>query len=363
MWCDPQVHGNHAAREPGGAHTLIAADSGPRDDEAAGAEAATFGRSTLHMIENLSLIGLALLLLFLGAEALVRGSASLALRAGLSPLIVGLTIVAFGTSSPELFASVKAALAQQGDIAVGNVVGSNSFNIGVILGLAALVCPIPVHSQIIKIDAPIGFAVALLLPFLLLNHTVGRVEGLLLAAGIVAYTSMNIVLARRQTGTGAEDSPGTSVPGVSRHLGMDIASIAVGLGLLVLGSSLLVDSSVALAKAFGVSQAVIALTIVAAGTSMPELATSVVAAVRKQPDIAVGNVVGSNIFNILAILGVASIVSPLRAPGVSMLDYGVMIGLTVLVIPLLYTGRLLHRLEGAALLTVYGVYMFILWPR
>jgi len=317
----------------------------------------------MHMIESLSLIGLALVLLFIGAEALVRGSASLALRAGLNPLMVGLTIVAFGTSAPELFASVKAALSQQGDIAVGNVVGSNSFNIGVILGLAAVVCPIPVHRQVIKIDAPIALAVALLLPFLLLNHTVGRVEGLLLVGGIVAYTSMNIVLARRQARTGAGDPTGAPVPGVSRHWGMDSASIVGGLGLLVVGSSLLVDNSVALAKAFGVSEAVIALTIVAAGTSMPELATSIVAAVRKQPDIAVGNIVGSNVFNILGILGVASIVSPLRAPGVSTLDYVVMIGFTVLLIPLLYTGRLLHRVEGGVLLALYGVYVFVLWPK
>lgn len=315
------------------------------------------------MIENLSFIGLALLLLFLGAEALVRGSASLALRAGLSPLMVGLTIVAFGTSSPELFASVKAALSQQGDIAVGNVVGSNSFNIGVILGLAALVCPIPVHVQVIKIDAPIALAVAILMPFLLLNHTVGRVEGLLLVGGIVAYTSMNLVLARPQAGAGTEDAGGAPVPGVSRHWGIDLASILGGLGLLLLGSSLLVDHSVALATAFGVSEAVIALTIVAAGTSMPELATSIVAALRKQPDIAVGNVVGSNVFNILGILGVASIVSPLRAPGVAPLDYLVMIGFSLLLIPLLYTGRTLHRVEGGVLLALYAAYLFVLWPK
>ena len=272
------------------------------------------------MIGNFTFIALALLLLFLGAERLVRGSASLALRGGLSPLMVGLTIVAFGTSSPELFASIKAAWSQQGDIAVGNVVGSNSFNIAVILGLAAMVCPIPVHRQVIKIDAPIALVVALLLPFLLLNDTLGRGEGLLLVAGIIAYASMNIVLARRQAraDTGAPaDAP---MAAVSRHWGMDIAFIVVGLGLLVFGSIMLVDNSVALAKIFGVSEAVIGLTIVAAGTSMPELATSLVAAIRKQPDIAVGNVVGSNVFNILGILGVASIVSPLRAPGVSMLD-------------------------------------------
>ncbi len=315
------------------------------------------------MIVNLAYIILALLLLFAGAEGLVRGSSSLALRAGLSRLMVGLTIVAFGTSAPELVVSIKAALSQQGDISVGNVVGSNSFNIGVILGITALLCPIPVHRQIIRIDAPIALGVAGLLLLLLLNNTLGRVEGLLLFTGIVAYTFMNVVLARRQAGASGADPGDTSVPSVSRHWGIDVAYILGGLVVLVFGSRLLVDHSIILAKAFGVSEAVIGLTIVAAGTSMPELATSVVAAFRKQPDIAIGNVVGSNVFNILGILGLASIVSPLHAPGISSLDYTVMIGFTVLLIPLLYTGRLLHRLEGTLLLVLYGVYLFILWPK
>ncbi|MCI2429645.1 calcium/sodium antiporter, partial [Candidatus Acetothermia bacterium] len=290
------------------------------------------------MIINLAYIAFALILLFVGAESLVRGSASLALRAGLSRLMVGLTIVAFGTSFPELVVSVKAALSQHGDISVGNVVGSNSFNIGIILGLTALVCPIPVHLQVIKIDAPIALGVALLLPLFLLDQSLGRVEGLVLFAGIVAYTWMSIVLGRR---AGAEEQSYLPMPSVSRHWGIDVAFIVAGLGVLVLGSRLLVDHSVILAKAWGVSEAVIGLTIVAGGTSMPELATSMVAALRKQPDIAIGNIVGSNIFNILAILGLASMISPLHAPGISSLDYTVMIVFTVLLIPLLYTGRLL----------------------
>lgn len=315
------------------------------------------------MAGNLAFIALALLLLFLGAESLVRGSVSMALRAGLSPLVVGLTIVAFGTSSPELVVSIQAALSQQADISLGNVVGSNSFNIGVILGLTALVCPIPVHRQIIRIDAPVALGVALVLPLFLLNHALGRLEGLLLFAGVVAYTWMNVVFARRQARASAEDRSDVSLPAISRHWGLDITSIVGGLGVLVLGSSLLVDRSVAVAQAFDVSEAVIGLTIVAGGTSMPELATSLVAAIRKQPDIAIGNVIGSNVFNILGILGVASIVSPLRAPGISTLDYSTMIIFTVLLIPLLYTGRLLHRLEGGALLASYGIYLFMLWPR
>lgn len=314
------------------------------------------------MVIDLAFIGLALVLLFFGAESLVRGSAALALRVGLSPLLVGLTIVAFGTSSPELVVSVQAGLSQQGDIAVGNVVGSNIFNIAVILGIAALVCPIPVHRQIIKFDAPIALGAALTLVFFALDDALGRIEGGLLLMGIVAYTWMNVVLARRQRVPMAPDPGDPQAPTPSRHWAVDLALILGGLAVLVFGSRLLVEHSVSLAKDMGISEAVIGLTIVAAGTSMPELATSLVAAVRKQPDIAIGNVIGSNVFNILGILGLASCFSPLNAPGISTVDYAVMIVVTVLLIPLLYTGRLLHRLEGVALMLVYGVYLSILWP-
>jgi cation:H+ antiporter len=311
------------------------------------------------MFVNIAYIVFSLFLLFIGAEGLVRGGSSIALRAGLSRLMVGLTIVAFGTSSPELVVSIKAALANQGDLSIGNVVGSNTFNIGVILGLTALLCPIPVHFQVIKIDAPVALGVALLLPVLLMNRILGRVEGLILFAGIIAYTWLSVHLGRKVSPKEQED---ISAPSVSRHWLFDVALILGGLGILVLGSSLLVEHSVILAKALGVSEAVIGLTIVAAGTSMPELATSVVAAFRKQPDIAIGNIIGSNIFNILAILGTSSLIAPLHAPGIASRDYLAMIAATVLLIPLLYTGRLLHRLEGALLLSLYGVYLLYLWP-
>lgn len=332
------------------------------------------------MFADLLMVGVSLLLLFVGAELLVRGSASLARRAGLSALLVGLTIVAFGTSSPELVVSVKAALSGQGDISVGNVVGSNSFNIGVILGLVALVCPIPVHAQVIKVDAPIALGVAIVLPLLLMDHELGRAEGVLLVAALIAYAWMNITLSRRSArsegaplATVAGVTPSTApssgeasvdaaVPGVSRSWALDIARIVAGLVLLVLGSRLLVDHSVSLARALEISEAVIGLTIVAAGTSMPELATSMVAAVRSQPDIAVGNIIGSNVFNILGILGVASMVSPLHAPGITTLDLVAMIGFTVLLLPMLHTGRILRRLEGGVLLALYAAYLFMLVP-
>lgn len=312
------------------------------------------------MVSDLTYIAISLLLLFAGAESLVRGSASLALRAGLSRLMIGLTIVAFGTSSPELVVSIKAALSHQGDISLGNVVGSNSFNIGVILGISALLCPIPVNSQVVRIDAPIALGVAALLPILLIDRTLGRVEGLLLIAGIAAYIWLSFILGRKETEARGMDSPAQTRP---RHWIIDIVMISAGLAVLIAGSRLLVDHSVNLARTMGVSEALIGLTIIAAGTSMPELATSVVAALRKQQDIAIGNIIGSNIFNILAILGFASLASPIHAPGLSMLDFSVMILFSLLLIPMLYTGRLLHRLEGAALLAIYGAYMLLLWPK
>lgn len=317
------------------------------------------------MLLPIALIACALLLLFVGAECLVRGSSSLALRAGLSPLLVGLTIVAFGTSSPELVVSVKAALSQQGDISIGNVVGSNSFNIGIILGLTALICPIPVHRQIIKVDAPIALGVSVLLLVVLRDDTLSRLEGLALTLGILMYLGMNVLLARREARmkTTDETTIEDTLASVSKHWFLDIALIVLGLGILIAGSRLLVDNAVVLAKTFGVSEAVIGLTIVAAGTSMPELATSIVAAFRRQPDIAIGNVVGSNVFNILGILGVTALISPIHAPGISWIDYTTMIVFAILLVPLIYTGRLLHRIEGGLLLALYAGYLFLIWPK
>lgn len=315
------------------------------------------------MITDLIYIAIALALLFAGAESLVKGSASLALRVGLSQLMVGLTVVAFGTSSPELVVSLKAALSQQGDLAVGNVVGSNTFNIAVILGLTALVCPIAVRRQIIRVDAPIALLVAVALLLSMLDDVLGRIGGALLFAGIIAYTLMNLAIARRQGGESSPEAADAAVQPVSRHLWIDLVLIVGGLAVLVFGSRLLVEHSVSLAQELGISEAVIGLTIVAAGTSMPELATSLVAAVRQRADIAIGNVVGSNVFNILGILGLASIVSPISAPGISSTDYLVMVAFSALMIPLLYTGRFLHRLEGGFLLALYGVYLFTMWPQ
>ncbi len=315
------------------------------------------------MIGHVFWVFLALFLLIAGAEMLVRGSASLALRAGLTPLMAGLTVVAFGTSSPELVVSLKAAISGHGDIAVGNVIGSNIFNIGLILGLTAFLCPVPVQLQIIKLDAPLLIGISFLVLILLGDGFLGRAEGGFLAAGIVAYVALNLCLARRavQDVVNAEFASGVRRrPG---HWSLDVLLVAAGLGLLVAGSRLLVDNSVEIARVLGVSEAVIGLTIVAAGTSMPELAASVVAALRRQPDIAIGNIIGSNMFNLLGILGISSLAAPLAAPGIRTLDLWIMAGFSVLLQPLLWSGLRVRRIEGALLLLLYGGYLYALWPR
>jgi len=315
------------------------------------------------MILSFVWIVVALVLLTLGAEWLVRGSSSLALRLGVTPLMVGLTVVAFGTSSPELVVSFKAALDGLGDVALGNVVGSNLFNVGIILGLTALICPIAIQSQILKVDGPIMIGTALLVPLVLRDGVVTRVEGAALFVGVLGYTVMNWMLSRRETTVEVKAEFDRGVPPKSKAWWMDVLWIAGGLVVLVLGSRLLVEHCLVVARAFAVSEAVISLTIIAAGTSMPELATSVVAALRKQPDIAIGNVVGSNIFNVLSILGLSSLVAPLESNGIRDVDLYWMVGLSVLLLPLMAQGRSLRRADGVLLLGSYGVYLYLLWPR
>jgi len=321
-----------------------------------------------------------LFLLTGGAELLVRGAASLALRLGVSSLAVGLTVVAFGTSMPEMVVSVRAALAGIGDIAVGNVVGSNIFNVAVILGVAALICPVPCHANVVRREAPIMIGVTLLLIVLAWwgaaaggapdGGTAGwlsRPEGLLLAVLIVGYTSFTYLMAKRESATVVQEFEqgmpvGPPEATASRRSWLwDGLLIAAGLVLLIVGAQCLVDGAVTIARALGVSELVIGLTIVAAGTSMPELATSVVAALRHQPDISLGNVVGSNIFNVLGILGVTAVIQPLRfSPEVLHRDLPFALLLAVLCVPLMYTGRRLSRLEGAGLLILYVGYLALL---
>ncbi len=308
------------------------------------------------------LVALSLVLLYAGAEGLVRGSSSLALRLGLTPLVVGLTMVAFGTSAPEVFVSVKAALAGRGDLAVGNVIGSNLFNVGVILGITAVLSPMKVQFQLLKIDAPVMVGVALLVPLLLWDGVVSRLEGTFLVIGILIYVAANVLIARRTAPPEVQAEFAESMPQRHGSVILDVVLILAGLGILVVGARLLTDHSVALARSFGVSEAVIGLTIVAAGTSVPELAASVVAAFRNEPDIALGNVIGSNVFNVLAILGIGALVSPLHAPQISQFDIYSMVVMCAALLPLLWTGLRLQRWEGVALFLAYVAYVMIMWP-
>lgn len=308
------------------------------------------------MLLSLGSLGLGVVLLYLGAEGLVRGSASIASRLGLSPLVIGLTVVAFGTSMPELVVSVDAALSGSASLAVGNVLGSNIGNVGLILGISALIFPLTVHARVVRVDLPIMVAVSALLPLLLRDGVVGRVEGAVLTTGLVLYIAFSLSAARHEPGqVQAEFAAGT--PGASRSPAIDALLLVAGLAMLVFGARALVSGAVYLAEAAGMSEAAIGLTVVAIGTSLPELATSVVAALKGEGDIAVGNVVGSNLFNLLGIVGVASMVHPLSATGIGVLDFAVMLGSAALLLPLMRTGLRVTRWEGALLVGGYSAYL------
>ena len=300
-----------------------------------------------------------LVLLVLGAEALVRGARRLATAVGLSPLVVGLTVVAFGTSAPELAVSVKASLSGQADVALGNVVGSNTFNVLAILGLSALITPLAVSSQLVRLDVPVMVGVSVLAWLLAYDGVVSRFDGSMLSLVFIGYTAFLLLAAKRPGTAGSQttevkpDIPSGSMSGA-------ILTALVGLALLVLGSQLLVDAAVVFAKAAGVSEIVVGLTIVAAGTSLPEVVTSVVASLRGERDIAVGNVVGSNIFNLLCVLSIAGIVSPTGihvSPEMLRFDFPVMMASSVACLPVLFTRHSIDRWEGALFLGLYVAYV------
>ena len=304
-----------------------------------------------------------LALLTAGGEILVRGSARLARRLGVPPVVVGLTIVAFGTSSPELFVSVGASLSGSGDIAIGNVVGSNIGNIGCILALCAIILPLHVSTQILRVDMPVALLVSLGASVLLADGRLGRPEAALLLAGLILYTAMTVRSARREQALAVREEYAAAMPPPAGNWVRDLMLVLAGLGLLAGGARSLVEGAVVIARSAGVNEAVIGLTIVAIGTSLPELSASLVAAFRRQSDIAVGNVVGSNLFNTLGILGVAGLAAPLRAYDLRALDLGVMVGFTLLLLPFMKTGFRLQRWEGTLLLAGYVAYIVHLIGR
>jgi cation:H+ antiporter len=306
---------------------------------------------------------LGLVVLTAGAELLVRSASKLAIAVGISPLVVGLSVVAFGTSAPELVVSVQSTLTGQPDVALGNVVGSNIFNVLFILGVSALIVPLRVSQQLIRFDVPLMVALSFVVVLFAYDGRIGRLDGLLLVTGLIAYTLWAILKSRKEQAVikaeyEAEFGIKEKVSGLGGTL-LNVVLLIAGLSLLVLGSRWFVESAVVIAQQFGVSELVIGLTIVAAGTSLPEVATSIMAAIRGERDIAVGNVVGSNIFNIMGVLGISSLVS---AEGVAVseaafrLDIPVMIAVAVACLPIFFTGHLIARWEGALFLAYYCAY-------
>jgi len=315
------------------------------------------------MTNTILLFILGLITLIVGADLLVRGASRLAAAFGVSPLVIGLTIVAIGTASPEIAVSLKAAASGQGDLTLGNVLGSNIFNILFILGVTSIVAPIVIAEQLIRKDAPIMLGVSLLTFALALDGTLGWLDGVLLLLGMMIY----IVFALRQSRAEGrevqkeyEQEFAKKEPRTAKQILLDIGFILIGLGLLVLGSNWLVESAVQIAKALGVSELVIGLTIVAVGTSLPEVATSVIAALKGESDIAVGNAVGSNIFNLLGVLGIGALVAPggvMVAARVLQFDLPVMLFVALVTLPVFYIDNRISRVEGGLLLAYYIAYV------
>ncbi len=315
----------------------------------------------MTLIQSLLSMGGGVLLLLAGAEALVRGASALALRVGITPLVVGLTVVAIGTSSPELVVSVQAALAGQGGVAIGNVVGSNVANLGLIVGIATVLSPMAVAPKLVRHDMPVMLGAMVALVAFLADGSLARWEGALLLLGAVVYTVDGIRSSRREVREAREallpevqEAMAEVHNGFKRH----VMFVVGGVALLVYGSELLLDGAIATATRLGVSEAVVGLTLVALGTSLPELATTIVAARRGQGEIALGNAVGSNIFNVFSVLGPAALVRPIQSVGVGAEVLAVMVGFGLVTLFFLMTGERTRRWEGGVLLAGYVAYIW-----
>lgn len=309
----------------------------------------------MSIIEIILYLVFGLILLVLGGEGLVRGSSALAARFGVTPLLIGLTIVAFGTSSPELVVSLQAALKGNSDISLGNIIGSNIGNIGLILGISALIMPLKVQVQIIRKEIPFMILISVLIAALILTvDSFSFVHGLIFFLMLITYIFFAIKNSKKEIIT--EEIIEEYTPKKLNTV-LSIVFIIAGLAGLIFGSDLFVKGAVEVAKIFGISDLVIGLTIVAVGTSLPELVTSVIAAIKKETDIAIGNIVGSNIFNILGILGITGMVKEINLNSITYADLGVFILFAVLILPLSRTKFVLQRWEGALLLAVYAGYV------
>ena len=320
------------------------------------------------MLESIALISVGLLLLGVGVEALLRGAVGLAALLRLSPAFIGLTVVAAGTSVPELSVSVIAGLRGQADIAVANAVGSNLFNIGFILGLCAMVRPLAITGNTIRLEYPVLAIVTLMCLAVSQDGVINWLDGTLFITVYVGFTAYMVTLVRQQVNAQESAELGAEVAELggkgAPRLGLLIVMLTVGVVLLAFGAHATVTGAVNLARLLGMSERVIGLTIVAVGTSLPEIVASLMSSWRGRDDIAIGNVIGSNLFNILGILGLSSLVIPMQVhPAIVSSDNWWMLGLTLLLFPLMYTGRSIRRIEGALLMAVYLIYVGLLLQR
>jgi cation:H+ antiporter len=310
----------------------------------------------------LAQLGLGLVLLVSGGDGFVRGSVAIARKLGLSPLLIGLTLVGFGTSTPELLTSVQAAVAGSPGIAIGNIVGSNTANILLILGVAALIQPLRTQPEAFRRDGTVVLLAALACLGVVMMGEIGRIGGLLLVAALLAYVGYIYVCEKRMPDASAamHEAEANLEPRPHR-LWLALLFAAGGLLATILGARLLVDGAIELAAVVGISETVVGLTVVAVGTSLPELTVSIVAALRREADVAFGNIVGSNIYNVLGVLGITALVTPITVPPeIIAFDIWVMLGATTLLLAFAVTGWRVNRLEGALLLAGYGAYLTVL---
>ncbi|WP_217988324.1 calcium/sodium antiporter [Aliifodinibius salipaludis] len=300
-----------------------------------------------------------LLLLIGGAELLVRGASKLAARLGMSSLVIGLTVVAFGTSAPELAISMQSGFAGESDLLLGNVIGSNIFNVLLILGLSAIITPLVVSKKLIKLDVPFMIVVSIVLYLFALSGSINRIEGIILFVTLLIYLGYLVYDSQQNNPEEQEQLPEDNSRQAGDHWLWHLFFVVAGLGLLVLGARWLVDSAVTFAEYLGLSSLIIGLTIVAAGTSLPEVATSIMASIKGERDMAVGNIVGSNLFNMMCIVGLTATVLPEDisvADGVLAFDLPVMIAVSIACLPIFFTGNVIARWEGVLFLIYYLVF-------
>lgn len=307
--------------------------------------------------------------LIVGAELVVRAATRLAVSVGVRPLVLGLTVVAVGTSTPELAVGITASLTGSGALAVGNIAGTNVFNILFILGLSALVRPLPLHLRVLKLELPMIIFAAALMSVLAWDGVLTRFDGGILLASAVIYSGVLIRMSRKEKRAVKEEyremygADGTTEQRLVRNRAMNVLLLAAGLGFSVLGADLLVNGAVDIARSLGISEAMIGLTIVAIGTSAPELATTVVATLKDERDVAVGNLIGSSIYNILVILGITCLVAPAGVPverQLMFVDIPLMVGVALACVPVFVTGKRVSRGEGGLFVAIYLTYLFAL---